>query len=224
MPAQSALRSKNGLYNVHPSVKLVMDWASSLKVKTGRLLEEWITEVKKSGPGDTEARRKWLKDKHGLGTNGAWWIVDRAEGRGEEDQNPDAYLRAAEGWVEEMFSARKAGLRPIYDRLLKTGMGLGKDVRVCPCKTIVPLYREHVFAQLKPSTNSRLDLGLCLRGVKPTSRLISTGGEAKGDRITHRIAITSLDEIDDEVERWMKRAYSLAEKARPRAGDISLRE
>ena len=32
---------------------------------------------------------------------------------------------------------------------------------------------------------------------------------AKGDRITHRIPITSLEEIDDEVRRWLKTAYEL---------------
>ena len=40
-------------------------------------------------------------------------------------------------------------------------------------------------------------------------RLIDTGGFAKKDRITHRIEISSLDEIDEEVERWLKTAYEL---------------
>lgn len=43
--------------------------------------------------------------------------------------------------------------------------------------------------------------------MKPTGRLIDTGGFAKKDRITHRIPITSLDEIDeitDEVKHWLK--------------------
>ena len=75
--------------------------------------------------------------------------------------------------------------------------------------TIVPLYRNHVFAQIKPTTNTRVDLGLCLRGVKPTKRLLDTGGEAKGDRITHRIPIESVDQIDDEVRKWLKRAYEM---------------
>ncbi len=57
---------------------------------------------------------------------------------------------------------RKIKLRPIYDELLKLGKSLGDDVKACPCKTIVPLYREHVFAQIKPTTNSRIDLGLAL--------------------------------------------------------------
>ena len=32
---------------------------------------------------------------------------------------------------------------------------------------------------------------------------------AKGDRITHRIAIASIELIDDEVRKWLKRAYEM---------------
>ena len=35
------------------------------------------------------------------------------------------------------------------------------------------------------------------------------GGLAKKDRITHRFEITTLDDIDAEVERWLRRAYEL---------------
>ena len=41
------------------------------------------------------------------------------------------------------------------------------------------------------------------------ARLIDTGGAAKGDRITHRFALTKVEEIDEVVERWMESAYEL---------------
>jgi hypothetical protein len=188
---------------------MVQTVIAGMKTKTGRSLQEWIAFVKKEGPTTEAQRRDWLKKEHKLGTNYAWWIAERAEGKGTEDGDPEAYLRAAEEYVEKMFAGKRAGLRPIHDALLKLGLALGKDVKACPCATIVPLYRQHVFAQIKPATNTRIDLGFCLRGVKTPRRLIDTGGEAKGDRITHRIPITSLDEIDDEVKQWLKRAYEL---------------
>lgn len=114
-----------------------------------------------------------------------------------------------------MYSRKKAALRPIYDRLLDLGVKLGKDVKACPCKTIVPLYRQHVFAEIKPTTQTRIDLGLALGKTKVPKRLIDTGGLAKKDRITHRVPISSVAEIDDEVKRWLKAAYDL--DAEPRA-------
>jgi len=182
-------------------------WVATLKEKTGRSLDEWLELVKKSGPATEKERRDWLKKEHGLGTNSAWWIAERAEGKGAETDDPDAYLRAAEGHVEKMYSGGKAGLRPIYDALLKLGLALGKDVKACPCQTIVPLYRNQVFAQIKPATRTRIDFGFALGARQAEGRLIDTGGYAKKDRITHRIPISSLKEIDEEVGKWLRIAY-----------------
>jgi hypothetical protein len=207
MPKAATQSKKKSIYGVHPGVAMTQKWIAELKQKTGRSLDEWLRLIKKSGPKDEKARREWLKTEHGLGTNSAWWLAERAEGKGSEVGDPDTYLQAAEGYVEAMFSGGKADLRPIYDALLKTGLKLGKDVKACPCQTIVPLYRKHVFAQIKPTTRTRIDMGFALGDMKPKGRLIDTGGFAKKDRITHRIPITSLDDIDDEVNHWLKVAY-----------------
>ena len=201
------------IYSVHPGVVMVQKWVETLPEKTGRSLEEWIGLVKKSGPKTEKERRDWLKDNYKLGTNSAWWIAERAEGKGAEDSDPEVYLLTAEKYVEEMFAGSKSGLRPIYDQLLKLGLGIGVDAKACPGKTIVPLYRNHVFAQIKPTTRTRIDLGLSLGNIEAPSelpaRLIDTGGLQKKDRITHRIPISSLDEIDAEVKHWLKVAYDL---------------
>ena len=73
------------------------------------------------------------------------------------------------------------------------------------------LFRSHVFAQIKPTTNSRIDLGFALakyKGKLP-KRLIDTGGLAKKDRITHRIEIADAAQVDDDVRKWIKTAYEL---------------
>jgi hypothetical protein len=200
------------LYGVHPGVEMVQKWVASLKEKTGRSLDEWLALVKKSGPKIAQERRDWLKQVHGLGTNSAQWIADRAEGKGSETDDPEAYLAAAEKYVEKMFAGKKAALRPLYDQLLKLGLGIGKGVKACPCQTMVPLYRNHVFAQIKPTTQTRIDLGFALRARKPEGQLIETGGYARKDRITHRIPIETAKDIDDEVKQWLKAAYDADEK------------
>jgi hypothetical protein len=194
-------------YSVHPGVTMVQEWIANLPEKTGKSLDEWIAVVHSSGLTTAKERREWLKSHHKLGTNSAWWIADRAEGKGTEDSDPEAYLLAAGRYVDAMFAGSKAGLRPIYEQLLKVVKKAGKDVKICPCQTIVPLYRIHVFAQIKPTTRTRIDMGFALKDEPPVGRLVSTGGFEKGDRISHRIPITSLAEIDEEVQRWLKIAY-----------------
>ncbi|HKW63041.1 MAG TPA: DUF5655 domain-containing protein [Candidatus Acidoferrum sp.] len=208
-----ATAKTQALYDVHPGVGMVQKWVAELKSRTGRSLEEWLALVKKEGPKDEKSHREWLKTKHKLGTNSAWWIAERAEGKGEED-SPQAYLKNAAKYVEEQYTGPKEKLRPIFEELLRLGRSMGDDVRVCPCKTIVPLYREHVFAQIKPTTNSRVDFGFALthyKGKLP-KRLVDTGGLAKKDRITHRIELTSVSQIDAEVKKWLKTAYDLDTK------------
>lgn len=202
-------------YSVHPGIAKVQDWVDKLADTTGRSLDEWMRLIKKSGPGTETARREWLTTEHGLGGNTAGWLAEKAT-RGQasiDEDTPAGYLKVAPTYVENQYSGKKAELRPIYDRLLKLGRALGKDVKVCPCKTIVPLYRSHVFAEVKPATTTRVDLGLALAKLPdskiPSKRMIDTGGKAKKDRITHRIPLASVDEIDGFVEKWLKTAYEL---------------
>lgn len=207
---KAGLAKSGSVYGVHPSVAMVQKWLAELKEETGRSMEEWLALVKKEGPKDEKSRRKWLKSKHKMGSNKASWISERAEGKGWED-TPEVYLKSAVRYVEGQYAGPKEKLRPIFDELLRLGKSMGSDVKACPCKTIVPFYREHVFAQIKPTTNSRIDLGFALTHYKAKlpKRLIDTGGLAKKDRITHRIEITSAEQIDDEVKKWLKTAYEL---------------
>jgi hypothetical protein len=195
------------IYSVHPSVAFVTNWRESLKEKTGRSLGAWVTLLKTSGPQGEKERIAWLKQEHGLGTNSAIAIAQRAAGKDADMDSPEAYLKAAERYVIAMFRGPYSPLRPLYDELLRLGLSVGEDAKACPCKTMVPLYRNHVFAQIKPATRTRVDVGFALGARKGAGRLTETGGYAKKDRITHRIGIESLDQIDDEVRRWLKLAY-----------------
>jgi len=53
--------------------------------------------------------------------------------------------------------------------------------------------------------------GLALRFVdrKPPERLLDAGGSARKDWITHRFALAAAEEIDSEVEQWLRIAYEL---------------
>ena len=206
-------RARKRPYSVHPSLKMVESSMRNLEERTGRTAEQWVRYVQKHGPPTEQERRTWLKSEHDFGTNYAWWIAELSVGKGSEQLSPDAYLKAAEGYVEAMFAGKRAPLRPLYDRLLALGLGIGPDVKACPCQTIVPLYRHHVFAQIKPTTNTRIDLGFALGDLKPTGRLVDTGGFAKKDRITHRIPLTSEADIDTDITRWLKTAYEKDGKA-----------
>lgn len=202
---------KKSRYSPHPSLAYARSIVEQMPAKTGRSLEEWVELVRSEGPRSEEARASWLKLEQGLGTNYAAWIAKQSLGQGEEDTDPQAYLLRAEEYVEAQYAGPKAALRPLYERLLELGLGLGPDVKACPCKTMVPLFRHHAILQIKVATRTRIDLGLALGAYagKLSPRLNDTGGAAKKDRITHKIELGSPAELDAGVERWMRRAYEL---------------
>jgi predicted transport protein len=194
---------KKSLYTTHPGFSREPAFHKNLLERTGKTLDQWAAFVKKSGPPTERERRAWLKDQ-GLTTNYAHWIAAAAEGK---EMSVDTY--DPEALVEAMFSGAKAGLLPIYEKLLTLGLSLGRDVTASPGKTMVALYRKRVFARITPTTRTRIDLQIALEeSTKPTARLIDIQDKSK-NRINRQVGITSAADIDDEVKRLLKRAYDL---------------
>ena len=90
MPNRATQATRKSIYGVHPGVAMTQKWIADLKSKTGRSLDDWLRFIKKNGPKDLKARREWLKTEQGLGTNSAWWLADRADGKADEAGDPDA--------------------------------------------------------------------------------------------------------------------------------------
>lgn len=107
--------------------------------------------------------------------------------------------------VVAQYSGTKAALRPIYEELRAAASALGDDVEVSPKKASVSLRRSKQFALIEPASAKRVQLGLNLRGVEPSGRLEVTTGMC-----THRVSITAVDEVDDDVRGWLRAAYDLA--------------
>ena len=141
------------------------------------------------------------------------YSVHPAVKRGWADGDPDQYLESAERYIEEMFSGGKAKLRPLYDALLKLGLKIGKEAKACPCQTIVPLYRKHVFAQIKPTTQTRIDMGFALGDMKPTGRLIDTAPDLDSgvQRATEAARIALADQrLPGDARRFQVLAAVMA--------------
>src|SRR5438034_10172254 len=105
----AAKKPKKTLYSVHPGVAMVQKWIAELPQKTGRSLEGWIKHIRADGPASQKERREWLKKEHGMGTNTAWWLAERADqgSMGIQEEDPETYLQAAEQYGADMFAGGK---------------------------------------------------------------------------------------------------------------------
>jgi hypothetical protein len=61
---------------------------------------------------------------------------------------------------------------------------------------------------VQPSATGRLDLGLILPGVPPAGRLEPAG--SFNALFTHRVRVTSADDIDATLTEWLHTAYANA--------------
>jgi hypothetical protein len=168
----------------------------NIEAQTGRSVADWGGLVRGHGLEKHGQMVAWLKGEHGLSHGHANHIAKRAleAAAPRSDEDPVAHL--FEG---------KEGLRPLYDRLAALATALGSDVELAPKKANVSVRRARQFALIQPSTRTRLDLGLILKSRAPVGRLEASG--SFNAMFTHRVKLESLDQIDAEVEAWLRDAY-----------------
>jgi len=165
--------------------------------KTGKSLDEWKKILKEKAFEKHGQAVKYLKDEHGVTHGFANTIVSLSK------SNDDS----VEELVESQYKG-KEDLLPIYEKLIEVMSGFGKDVTITPKKTTVSIIRKRQFALIKPATKARIDLGLKLSGVETTDRLENSG--SFGTMCTHRVQITSIDQLDNQLIEWLKDAYEMA--------------
>jgi hypothetical protein len=162
----------------------------------GPPVEEWIAML----PEGTHRERHAFLVEQGLSPNHAravlWW-----------DKHAAALVHGGGELIDRQY-AGKESLRPIYERLAAFIGELGEDVEVGPRGTYVSFDRPTQFALVRPSTKTRVDVGLRLPGVAATERLRDAGSFGSGN-ITHRVALASPDDVDAELERWLRAAYEM---------------
>jgi predicted transport protein len=110
--------------------------------------------------------------------------------------------------VVAQYAGPKAGLRPIYDALIDAVTAFGGDVEVAPKKAYVSLRRKKQFALVQPSTRTRVDVGINLKGTAPTDRLETSG--SFNAMVSHRVRLGEPTDVDAELVDWLQQAYQAA--------------
>jgi hypothetical protein len=172
----------------------------NLEEKTGRSLAGWFTLLDDQSFEKHGDYLTYLKGDMGV-THGYANLIalkHREAKAGGSNDDP----------VAAQYAGAKAGLRPIYDRIVATVEKIGGDVELAPKKTYVSLRRKKQFALVQPSTKDRVDLGLNLKGESAGGRLEDSG--SFNTMVTHRIRLNTPRDVDAEVKAWIKQAYDAA--------------
>ena len=172
----------------------------NLHRNTGKTLEEWTAIVNREKFAKHGEIVSFLKEKHGFTHGFANLVAHKARGSdaGSAENTDDLVTKQYQG---------KEHFMPVYDRLRSIISGFGTDIEFAPKNSYVSVRRKKQFAMLNPATKTRFEVGINLKGQEPTGRLIA---EKPNAMCSHKINIERIDDVDEEVTRWMKAAYEKA--------------
>jgi hypothetical protein len=177
----------------------------NLEEKTGKSLAEWVAVARQGGAAKHGDVVKRLKSEHGLGHGYANLIAHEAlSGLVSKSQTESG----EEDLVAAQYAGDKAGLRGLYEQLVAAVAGFGPDVEISPKKTYVSLRRSKQFALVQPSTKTRLDVGINLKGAATTARLEASG--SFNAMVSHRVRLAPDAVVDAELVGWLRQAYDQA--------------
>lgn len=175
------------------------EWiADLLEKRTGNDVANWNARIREAGLADEPSLRTWLADRGVTGYPQMMLVMERFG-------YPSFLTASADELIDGQYHDRPE-LRPILDAILARAATIG-EVAVQARKGYVSLVTpKRTFAAVQPTTKRRVDLGLRLGEQPPTGRLESAAAMGSS-MVTARIGLTSVDQVDDEVESWLRRAY-----------------
>jgi hypothetical protein len=173
-----------------------------LRGKTGKSLVEWQALIRTAGLSRHGEILKFLKGEHGVSHGYANQIALKVL------EPEDAPVAGSDGLIDAQYAGAKAKLRPTYEALAAAVRSFGPDVELAPKKAYVSLRRSKQFGLVQPSSGTRIDVGLVLKGVAPAGRLEASG--SFNAMVTHRVRLGGPEDVDAELIAWLRQAYEAA--------------
>ena len=171
----------------------------NIEARYGKTMPEWFAVIAASGLSRHTEVVAMLKAEHGL----AHGAAHRVSLLSRQAAAPAPVSAGAA--VDALYTGKKAGLRPLHDRLMTVIAAFGPDVATVPKKGYLSIRRKKQFAMIQPSGAGRLDVGLILRDTPPSGRLEAAG--SFNALFTHRVRVTTADDIDPALTEWLHAAY-----------------
>ncbi|MGE5354821.1 MAG: DUF4287 domain-containing protein [Deltaproteobacteria bacterium] len=180
--------------------KATQTMIENLHKNTGKSLYQWIEIVKKQNFAKHGEIIKFLKDQHNFTHGFANLVAHKTKetDAGSAENTDDLVTKQYRG---------KEHFQPIYDKLISEIQTFGNDIVIAPKNAYVSLRRKKQFATLNPTTKTRFEIGINLKGQEPKGKLEE---EKPNAMCSHKINLADLNDIDNEVIQWIKKAYDNA--------------
>lgn len=178
---------------------------ANIEKRTGKSLKELAAIVRGSGLTKHGEMRDMLKRDLGMGHGDANTLVHHVLKSDGQSAAAEKQL-SSDDVVAALYVGPKAALRPIHDKLMAAINQFG-EFEIAPKKTYVSLRRKKQFAMIGPATNTRVEVGLNLKGLAATERLLEM---PPNSMCNYKVKVTNADEVDDTLIAWLRQAFESA--------------
>lgn len=177
----------------------------NIQTKAGKSLDQLYALIKKSGLAKHGEIRDMLKKDVGMGHGDANTVVHFYM-KSLEPASAQASSASPNAAIDAIYTGPKAHFRPIHDKLMAALNKFG-EFEIAPKKGYVSLRRKKQFVMIGPATNTRFEVGLNMKDVKATARLLAM---PPGGMCQYKVNLTDVKEVDKELIDWIKQAYDSA--------------
>lgn len=177
----------------------------NIQAKTGRTLEDLYSFIQQSALTTHGTVRDFLKRELGLGHGDANTLTTFYF-KSAHTPNPPATTTHGDNALDTIYSGTKASLRPLHEALMAAISDFG-PFELAPKKGYVSLRRKKQFAMIGPTTQTRVEVGLNMKDVEPTPRLLALPA---GGMCQYKVNVTDITEVDAELLAWIRHAYERA--------------
>lgn len=183
--------------------KAIATQMANIEKRTGKSFAVLTAIVKRSGLAKHGELVKMLKTDLGMGHGDANMVVHFAL---KPDGQTAAEGQSPEQMLDGLYTGPKEALRPIHEKLMVAIRKFG-DFEEAPKKTYVSYRRKKQFAMIGPATNTRVEVGLNVKDLQTSERLLE---QPAGRMCNYIVKLTDANEVDAALIAWIKSAYESA--------------
>ena len=177
----------------------------NIETKTGKSLDELTRIIEKSGLTKHNQIRDYIMQEFNLGYGDASMLVHFAL-KTDGQSAAEASGASIEEVTAQIYTGKTETQRQVHDRVMLEVKKLG-TFEIAPKKAYLSLRRKRQFAMLGPASKGRVEVGLNMKGLPGTDRLIE---QKPGGMCQYKVFVENPDQVDAELLGWLRQAYDSA--------------